>query len=320
MTGVLLGALAALGYGTADFVARFTARELGPPAALLGALGAGSAALTLYLALTGGVPLEWWSLEGLWLLPLAGLLNAAMLLLLYQALARGPVTIAAPIVGAYPALVLILLIPLTGPPRLLQWGGLAITLAGVVLLSRGAGTETKTADAAHRRGTIALSAAAAGAVAAQFVVIQEAAAQFGPVVATWASRVFALLAVAGGLALQRVRPKLPTRWWPALGAQGLLDAGAVLAIALGSSGPQRATVAIVTSGFSAVTVVLARLFLREAMNPNQWVAIILIVGGVGVLSTPSSGGAASSTTGAPCPRNEVSDQVATLHPSVRPPE
>ena len=41
---------------------------------------------------------------------------------------------------------------------------------------------------------------------------------------------------------------------------------------------------VVASAFGAVTVVLARVFLREAMTWPQWAGIALVVGGVAVLS------------------------------------
>ena len=43
--------------------------------------------------------------------------------------------------------------------------------------------------------------------------------------------------------------------------------------------------AIVASvGYTVVTVVLARIFLREPVSPLQWGGIAMVVGGVGVLA------------------------------------
>jgi drug/metabolite transporter (DMT)-like permease len=41
---------------------------------------------------------------------------------------------------------------------------------------------------------------------------------------------------------------------------------------------------VVSSGFSAVTVLLARIVLREAMSWAQWAGIVAIIGGVALLS------------------------------------
>ena len=37
-------------------------------------------------------------------------------------------------------------------------------------------------------------------------------------------------------------------------------------------------------GYTVVTVVLARLFLREPVSPLQWGGVGMVVGGVGVLA------------------------------------
>jgi drug/metabolite transporter (DMT)-like permease len=42
---------------------------------------------------------------------------------------------------------------------------------------------------------------------------------------------------------------------------------------------------IVASGFSVVTVLLARLIIHEAVSKTQWAAIALIAAGTAVLST-----------------------------------
>ena len=334
MTGVLLGAIAALGYGSADFVARFTSRRLGPRAALGGALLTSALPLSLYVLASGSRPtLPWGFAYGL--LPLVGLLNAAMLLLLYRALARGPVAVAAPLVGSYPALVLILLVPFAGPPSPTQLAALMTTMTGIVLLARparsrrevglrarrdlsgatapdipcrlgaergasriSAGTPSSlppqqpsprpcrdgSTDPAWLRGTILLSLAASAAVAVQFVAVQEAARQFDPILATWASRFFALVFVWLLAVVHPRRSEVPLAWWPALAAQGLLDAGAVLAIATETSEADRASVAIVSSCFSAITVGLARVFLREEVTVRQWAALGLILAGVATLA------------------------------------
>jgi drug/metabolite transporter (DMT)-like permease len=74
------------------------------------------------------------------------------------------------------------------------------------------------------------------------------------------------------------------RWWPFLGAQGLLDAGGYLALFAGSTGEGQAIAAVAGSGFGAVTVLLACLVLKERMSLLQWLGIALVFGGVAVLA------------------------------------
>ena len=55
-------------------------------------------------------------------------------------------------------------------------------------------------------------------------------------------------------------------------------------IASREPGPGAEIAVVVSSGFGAVTVLLARVVLREAMTWAQWAGIVAIVGGVAVLS------------------------------------
>ena len=51
----------------------------------------------------------------------------------------------------------------------------------------------------------------------------------------------------------------------------------------GSQGPGAEITAVAASGFGGVTVVLARIFLGEAMSGRQWAGIVVIFAGVAVL-------------------------------------
>ena len=146
MNQALWGTLTALGWGTADFAARFSSRALGHTNSLLGMLVVGSVVLTLWVAFTG-TPLVWtWS--GLWLLAVTGVGVMAATLLLYHGLARGPVTVVAPIVGGYPALVVVIALILGSRPTPVQWAAMAAIMAGVIVVSRfaPAADETDQAD------------------------------------------------------------------------------------------------------------------------------------------------------------------------------
>ncbi|MCH8153958.1 MAG: EamA family transporter, partial [Proteobacteria bacterium] len=57
-----------------------------------------------------------------------------------------------------------------------------------------------------------------------------------------------------------------------------------VALLAGSQGPGAEVAVVVGSGFGVVTVLLARVILREAMTRAQWAGIAAIVIGVAVLS------------------------------------
>ena len=93
------------------------------------------------------------------------------------------------------------------------------------------------------------------------------------------------MVAAFGWLVIRGRPVLvPAGWrWP-VAAQGVLDGVAYLALFAAAHGPGSVIAAVVASSFAAVTVVLARVVLREPMSVAQWAGIAMIVAGAGVLS------------------------------------
>jgi drug/metabolite transporter (DMT)-like permease len=168
---------------------------------------------------------------------------------------------------------------------------MVVVMAGVVLVARfsaedGIGKgERYGHDHVRRSVWIALGASVGFAFAV--MAAQGAAAIYGELPTLWMVRwigVFCLLPV---FARNRGMPRLPARWLPLLALlalQGLLDSGAYVAL-FRPAGQDGAEIAVVVaSGFSAVTVLLARIVLREAMTRPQWAGIAAIVGGTAALS------------------------------------
>ncbi len=284
MNGVLWGLGSAGAYGTSDFIARLTSRNIGVRRSLFAMLLTGTAALTVYLWATGFK----WALSGpgVPIVIVAGVLNMIGLLLLYAALTRGPIAVASPIVAAHPALVLILLVPLGIVPNLLQCVAMSVVLGAVAFLSREMGQYEKFLqfDRAHVRRTAAIAAAAAVVFAVQIVLAQEAAARLGTLQMAWLLRVVALGSLVILMGAGREPFASPVRLVPALVVQGLLDVGGMIFFFTGSVGTDRAVVAVVASTFTAVTVLLARFVLREPVSMRQWVAIATIMAGVAFLA------------------------------------
>jgi len=287
MNGLIWGLISSFGYGTADFIARFTSRAIGATVVVFGVFLTGSILLTAYI-LFSGLGFNF-SSNNIWLLPLAGVANMLMLVFLFEALARGPIAVAAPIVSSHPGLVLIMLAFLGVIPSLLEIVGLVIIISGVIFLSKQTShiTANLKMDHAYIYKTILIASAASVAYAIQVIAAQEAAIEFGPFLAAWATRTFGLIAIVILLLCQKKRVVIPIRWWPIVIVQGCLDVAAVLALILGSLGQDRIIVAILSSTFSVVTVLLARVFIKEPVSRNQWLAIFIIVIGVAIISAES---------------------------------
>jgi drug/metabolite transporter (DMT)-like permease len=284
MNAALGGVLAALAWGSADFIARFTGGAVGHVNALFGMLAASAVVLTgvvflmdLPVAAPGA---GWWLL----LLTGAGLMLAT--LLLYQSLVRGPVTVAAPIAGTFPAFNILLALSLGLRPAPVEWAAMAAVMMGVLIVARSASHfETRGEySRAQVRVTVLIALAASFMFAVTVAAGQEAGAIYGDVQAVFLARWISLACCALLLAARREAPRIPTRWWPALGAQGVLDGTALVALLAGSEGAGSAVTAVLASTFSAVTVVLARIIIHEAMSWGQWLGIAIILLGVATLS------------------------------------
>ena len=282
MNPAFAGGLAALALGGADFAGRFSTRALGAPAALFGMLLAGTAALTVWIVLTA--PALVWTPEGLPLVALNGVATTAMTLLLYKALARGPVSVAAPIVAAHPVLVVIFWVLAGARPDALQWAAMAATILGAVIVAANAEHDATPAQRKSLNVTIALASGSALAYAALVIGGQAATPFYGPFQTLWLGRLFSLATAAVVLLAVRGAGIGQRRWWPFLAGQGLLDAGGYLALFAGSMGAGSEIAAVAASGFGAVTVILARLVLKEPMGWLQWLGVALVTGGVAVLS------------------------------------
>lgn len=279
------GIMTAFGWGTADFIARFTGRAMGHVVALVGMLLISSLVMT---GVTLAIDLDFaWHWAGAEMLLLAGFGVMAGTLLLYWGLSRGPVTIVAPIVGSYPAVNLIISVVLGVRPSLLQWALMLTVLAGVVVVSRASKSHEDGGEFTPEalRKTLVIALASACGFALGVIGLQEATPVYGEwqtvILSRWLSFGFAALFLLGQA---RGVPGVPLRWLPVLLVQGLLDGGAYLALVYGGSALEGALTIVVASSFSAITVVLARLILREAMSWPQWAGILLIVGGVVALS------------------------------------
>ena len=284
MHPILGGGLTAIGWGSADFIARFTGRALGHVTALFGMLVTSAVVLTVLVWYWGpqfDAGAAGWSLSMVY-----GVFLLFATLLLYHGLARGPVTVVAPIVGSFPAFNLIIALLLGTPPNPAQWAAALLVMTGVIIVARSSAHYEDEAlySRAHLSKSIMLALGSSLLFGLTVAAGQEAGARLGEIQAVFVGR---WVAVAGCLVIfawQQNAPAVPFRWWPVLVFQGLLDGGAYLALLAGSQGAGSALTAVVASTFSAITVVLARVILRESMSWLQWGGIVAILSGVAMLS------------------------------------
>ena len=286
MTPVVWGGLSSLSYGTADFIAAKTGRGIGAGNALFFMLPVGIVGIGIAWLATGQTLV--WETGLLWLVLLHGIGLAGKLQTLYVALARGPVSMVAPIVAAHPVFVLLLFAGMGIVPTPLQWAGCAITIVGAILVAVSS-DQAETSAAAHHglRITIIISLVCALFYTLEVVTGQLAVATYGELPTAFAGRTLAWIILAILLFATKGRPHAPRKWWWLLLVQGVLDACGTVFLFGGSHGHDAPLTAVISGTFGAVTAVLAWLFLKERIGPIQWTGIALIFVGVTMLSWPN---------------------------------
>ena len=298
MEGVLWGLGAALGYGVGDFIARFTSRRMGAEVSLLVVIFLGFAGFSAWLFWPTASLLQesnfhsFFNGVGLPIAIASGATNVFGLLALYKALARGPVSLAAPIVSAYPAVVLLYLLPFGFIPGAIHLFGIVATLGGVAMLSRLAHAQEAQGEISQESfvPTIQLSLIAMCLLALGVLLSQEVALLHGAIFATWAMRGFGFLFILAWLLLCHREDLTRTGLAPrdiqiALVAQATLEAGGSLFLLLSSEGDGRPLAAVFASTFAVVVVLLGWIILRERITLAQWASMAVILLGVMILSS-----------------------------------
>ena len=279
------GAGCALSWGVSDVVARFAGRSVGVLAATCTMMTLGAGLIAVLMVATGQ-PFDW-RLDGIhWLVGIgAGTVLGS--LLFYHAVTHGPVSLASPVVACYPAIAVPISVALGARPDPLHWAAMAGVMAGVWLVARttpkGEGKAPEYAPAVIRR-TIVYSLIAAATFAASLTAADHAIEIYGPWQTVLVVRLIGFVALTVLLLARRERVRFPVRAWPVLAAFGVLDTMGHLLLYTGLGLPNGEYAIVASVGYTVVTVVLARLFLREPVSPLQWGGIGLVVGGVGILA------------------------------------
>ena len=279
------GAGCALAWGFSDIIARFAGRSVGVLVATCTMMTVGAVLIAGIMSATGE-PFDW-RLDGMhWLFGIgAGTVIGS--LLFYHAVTHGPVSLASPVVACYPAIAVPISVALGARPDPLHWGAMVATMAGVWVVARATpasdGAAPEYAPAVIRR-TILYSLGAAATFAASLTAADRAIDIYGPWQTVLMVRLIGFVALATLVLARRERVCFPVRAWPILAAFGVLDTLGHLLLYTGLGLPNGEYAIVASVGYTVVTVVLARIFLREPVSALQWGGVAMVVGGVGVLA------------------------------------
>lgn len=322
--GIISGLTAALCWGVADFFARIAARTGGTFRTLLIMQFIATVALLAVAMPLGLLTLVGLPPQLTFAAVLLNLTILAGTALLYHAFAIGTLAIVSPIAASYAAVTALLAIVFSREhPQLPQILGIASTLGGVILTSAASSytpgdhanplplLDDGTATPYIRKAPLSLASGLPEALISTLIfgfcywALRFVVPGLGGITVAFigkASDLIALLLLGLAAALlrqpkpsqtvaQRAAPSLPVQpahqWRIFLLAvipTALFDTAANIAYNLGIAGSLTSVVAVLSSLFSAVTVLLAWIFLGERLSPWQWVGVIAIFLGIALVS------------------------------------
>lgn len=278
--GILFGLLAALGWGTGDFVLSRISRAIGPLQTMLYVQLAGIVTSALVLLARRDVPpLD----PQLWLLAAGvNLFNLAGTVMLYRALAVGTLAIVSPIAASFAVVTALLALAAGERPAPLALAGVALVMAGVVVVSRG---HSGGADGYAPTQGVPAAIGAALCYGVFFWLLSPVTTGLGIAWPVMIGRVMAAIAAALFLLARRTAPlPLPRRLWLPVILATCFDTLGFLAYNTGIATAYVSVVTALASIFSAVTVLLAWIVLRERLASSQWIGVAAVLAGVLMVS------------------------------------
>ena len=283
MLAALLALLASFTWGTSNYLAGVESRtrSVWHVAALSQIMAAAASAVGL-LAARQGPPGGW----DLVILLVTGAATAAGLVMFYQALAIGTMSVVAPIIASE------VLIPVTAGilmgerPGVHAYVGMVMTVGGVVLISRTPRHERQRRTAEHHRvARKAVILAVLTAVAWGFMLlVYGTIGKQSPMWAVFDTRVTSAVVLAGYVLLTGRGLSLRGQNVLALAAIGILLAVANFLFIIASGLGYLSVTSILGSLSPVVVTVYAQVLLHERLSTRQWMGFAAVFAGIVLLS------------------------------------
>ena len=285
---ITFGLLTALLYGVSDFIAKFSSRAVGVWRTLFWGELCSVSLLTLWIVVVGGDPGGAFSMPGsVWAVAvLSNLMILAATALFYRALSVGSFSVVAPVVATYGAVAALLSACLGEPLGIVAFVGIAVAVLGAATASVPAPAPAGNPDGrvtGKGAGLASISALLYGigfCIQAHYVV-----PRLGHLIPVWLYYCLGVgLLGSAGLVLRRdLSPPLLSQVPVVLGT-GLAASGAFVALTLAFTGGDVAIPTVLASLASVVTVVLARVLVKEQVAPHQWAGIAAVILGLIMLN------------------------------------
>lgn len=278
--GTLLALVSSALWGTADFLGGTASRRLPVLGVVVTSEAFGLCGLLIAAALTGsfGAPPGYigWALLG-------AVASTGGLLAFYEALATGTMGVVAPIAALGVAVPVVAGIAAGDRPDAAQAVGVVIAVLGVVLAS-GPELHSPGRERATAVRPLLLAVVAALGFGVIFVAIDHGARTSTLMTLVVLRAACLVLLVGIALATGRQQLQVGVAALPLLAVIGGFDASANVAFGFASRHGLLSLVAVLSSLYPAVTVLLARWFHQERLSPVQLVGVAAALGGVALIA------------------------------------
>lgn len=275
---ITLSIFACFGWGIADFIGGLKSRNLSTLSILLISSVTGTIVLSLILSFMRSPlpddPILMWAI-------LAGPVGLMAMYLLYRSLAIGTMSILAPI-GA------------TGVILPVIWGvfhgdsvsglsmvGITIAILGSIMAAMERGIRGNQIKSTKGVGLAVCSAAFVGL----YFILMDAACSHNPIWASMIMRASALCVLALLLVFAEVNVNIGMAHFPYIVLMGILDTMAAFCFAIATSKGMLSEVAVISSLYPAVTVILSAVIVKEKIHRIQYSGVVLALIGVMLISS-----------------------------------
>jgi drug/metabolite transporter (DMT)-like permease len=291
--GIILGLAAALCWGAADFLARSLTQVIGTYRTLFFMQFIGALLLSIYVLSSDEVARlahhTTWQ-PWLWAF-LVAVMNAFCALALYRSFEVGVLSIVSPVAASSSALTVVLSFLSGETISRARAIGIGAALLGVVLAATHFssiphnGTPRKTVRKGKLTRGVGWALVASATYGINFWLLGFFVTPYlGGSAPIWIIRLGTITTLALVAAPARQSIRLPRgRVWGLILLVGTLDTCAYLFANFGFTTEQVAVVSVLASLFSAVTVLLAWLFLHDKLQWSQWLGIGVIFVGIALV-------------------------------------
>lgn len=277
MIAVWLALIACFGYGTSGFLSGIKSRDI-PVLTLL--LFTSIAGLIIFLVVlwVRGLPLP--RDPNLLYAVLGGLFGVGGLYCFYRGLAVGAISIVVPVSALCVVLPVIVSLAYGEILSALQWFGIILAFSGGMFVS----FERNISDNTKRLTAGILPALGAALGFGSFFVVMDLAGTVDPLWAVVVSKLSYFLFLLPAVLFKRPSLNVNLIHMPAVIAIGLLDGIAALAYTTATTLGMLSLVAVISSLYPAVSLILAAIILKERLIGHQLMGVVLAISGITLIS------------------------------------